>query len=402
MFSDEDALKVDVADPEVSSADLHASLQQVAEHHGFIASLLVRIDRDGAVHAELADRLAHEPLRGKLRPVLTKLLDECTAKFPAVHVQSVSPSPIDQLRPVNPRVPFKYRILFVPYVAGDRRFAFLGFLGEGGGRAVPDGLPEQLAGVVRLVALSSALRETTERLHTLERYVKEIGHDIASDVQASVAKLRNIARGVVPENAVRAKAREAEQEILNTYRVASNLGVVVDPDYNIRNGTQFDIVEAARRVTEQFRAEAGERELELRLDIKTPHLQVWGDAQAIESALGHYINNAIKYSVGSRFVTIGVVQQGDCAMVTVTNRGITLKPDDRDRIWDFGFRGADALELHVNGSGIGLFSVRKIVRAHGGEASVRWEPEDPRVATFTFKIPIGRVLDKPQLLRTRK
>jgi signal transduction histidine kinase len=292
-------------------------------------------------------------------------------------------------------------VLFVPYIAGDRRFAFIGFLGENGEKTVPKGLSEELSGVVRLVALAGALTETSDRLRTLELYVKEVGHDIASAVQASVAKLRNIARGLVPETAVRAKAREAEEEILNAYRVAENLGVVVDPKYNIVNGAPFDFIAAARRVIEQFRAEAAERHLELRLDLKTQRLEVWGAAQAVESALGHFLSNAIKYSQPSGFVPIAVYRQDDFACVSVTSRGIPVKEEDRDRIWEFGFRGADALELHVNGSGIGLFTVRKIVNAHGGEAAVKWEPDDPRVATFSFRIPVGRVLEKTELLRTR-
>ena len=43
----------------------------------------------------------------------------------------------------------------------------------------------------------------------------------------------------------------------------------------------------------------------------------------------------------------------------------------RKLIWDFGMRGKKAKELHVNGSGIGLFTVKKIDRPliadeHGG------------------------------------
>jgi signal transduction histidine kinase len=401
MFSDEQAIALDVADRDLSAADLQARLRDAAESHECVASLLVRIDDAGPV-VEVADRLADEPLHGKLRPVVARLLEECTSNFPSAHVQSVPPSPIDQLKAVNPRVPLKYRVVFIPYLARDLRLAFIGFLSESAAKAMPQGLAEAVAGVAQLVALRFAIGDTTDRLRTLERYVKEAGHDISSAVQASVAKLRNIARGVIPESVFRAKAKEAEEEILNAHRVAANLGFVADPDYNIGNGTVFDFVEAARRVMVQYRAEATERELELTFDAKTHRIDVWGDQQAIESAVGHFLSNAIKYSLPGGFITIGVWRAADFAGVSVTDRGIPVKPEDRERIWSFGYRGADALELHVNGSGIGLFSVRKIVNAHGGSAEGRWESNDPRVATFSFKIPIGRVLDKTQLLRPRK
>jgi len=53
--------------------------------------------------------------------------------------------------------------------------------------------------------------------------------------------------------------------------------------------------------------------------------------------------------------------------VRVANRGIKLpQPPELHSIWDFGYRGREAKERHVNGSGIGLYTVRKIVTAHAG------------------------------------
>jgi len=56
-------------------------------------------------------------------------------------------------------------------------------------------------------------------------------------------------------------------------------------------------------------------------------------------------------------------------------------------MWEFGFRGKRALELHVNGSGIGLYTVKKIVLAHGGRYWCTVAREAENVVTFLFAIP---------------
>jgi signal transduction histidine kinase len=66
-------------------------------------------------------------------------------------------------------------------------------------------------------------------------------------------------------------------------------------------------------------------------------------------------------------VNIFTAEREDDILIRVTNKGHPL-PDEPERkqIWDFGYRGKAAIEKHVNGSGIGLFTAKKIVTAHLG------------------------------------
>ncbi len=82
---------------------------------------------------------------------------------------------------------------------------------------------------------------------------------------------------------------------------------------------------------------------------------------------GHLLSNAIKYGYGGSTVRINVEKKDDGIFVTITNKGIAFPTGSEARnIWDFGVRGEKAKALHVNGSGIGLYTVRKVVNAHAG------------------------------------
>jgi signal transduction histidine kinase len=103
------------------------------------------------------------------------------------------------------------------------------------------------------------------------------------------------------------------------------------------------------------------------------------------------VMNAIKYARGSTYATVSVMDRGNECGVSVTDVGKTLDDEEKVYMWDFGWRGKKAKELHVNGSGIGLYTVKKIVTAHGGTVGYRVGGVGGGIVTFLFWIPKGDV-----------
>ena len=220
---------------------------------------------------------------------------------------------------------------------------------------------------------------------------------LLSSVQAIISKLRNISRGLIQGPALIEKIREAEDEIMATYRVADTLGITIDPDYNIGSGGNFDVESTFQQVVQLCQSEAAERHVELRTEIPESKIELWGDEKAIQSAIMQLLMNAIKYARGSSYVIIRVEESQDSVVFSVTDRGMPLTEEDKAHIWEFGWRGEKAKELHVNGSGIGLFTVNKVVRAHGGAVGVKTSLKSAEVVTFSIRIPKKHVIKKYSL-----
>jgi signal transduction histidine kinase len=104
------------------------------------------------------------------------------------------------------------------------------------------------------------------------------------------------------------------------------------------------------------------------------------DALQLRVAIRNLLNNAIKFGPGKPVdVTVGC--DDDMAFVRVTDHGVGVRAEDSERI--FGrFERANA---RVRGSGLGLWLVRGIARAHGGEVTVYSAPGEG--ATFTLCLP---------------
>lgn len=285
-------------------------------------------------------------------------------------------------------------------MVGDHSFDFLLFSVTGTDMKPKPDIVTAYQAVAANAAAIMRSNEVIRDLKVTEHYVKEIGHDLASSVQAIVSKIRNVRRGQVTGALATSKLEEAEAEIMSIYRSSDTMGITVDPQYNIRDGNDFNITDAIDAIVTLCGSEAAERHITIVTEPDITDPSMWGDCKAIESALMQLVMNAIKYARGSSKIYIRCKEdKKGWIRVSVTNFGISIAEDFLNRMWEFGERGREALELHANGSGIGLFTVRKIVKAHGGDIGHKATGDNRKCNIFSFSIPRRDLLSKEGCFR---
>jgi signal transduction histidine kinase len=107
------------------------------------------------------------------------------------------------------------------------------------------------------------------------------------------------------------------------------------------------------------------------------------DRLRLEQLVTNLLNNAIKYGPG-RPVEVAVERKGAEALLTVTDHGIGIRPEDIGRI--FGRFERAVSSRNYGGLGLGLFISRQIAEAHGGHIEVASEPG--KRSRFTPKLPL--------------
>jgi signal transduction histidine kinase len=109
------------------------------------------------------------------------------------------------------------------------------------------------------------------------------------------------------------------------------------------------------------------------------------DADAMAQALANLVDNAVKYSNGSKRVRVEIGRDGDGVFVAVRDRGVGISRSEQAKIFDRFHRVSTGLVHDVKGSGLGLSIVRHVVQAHGG--SVEVQSELGQGSTFTIRLP---------------
>jgi len=116
-------------------------------------------------------------------------------------------------------------------------------------------------------------------------------------------------------------------------------------------------------------------------------LVVRGDAEELRTVVANLLDNAVKYSGPAVQVTVSVAAPApDTIWVRVHDRGVGIPKKQLKRIFNRFYRVQARGLKPVKGTGLGLYIVRSIARAHGGRVFAQSEGEG-RGATFTLELP---------------
>jgi signal transduction histidine kinase len=116
-------------------------------------------------------------------------------------------------------------------------------------------------------------------------------------------------------------------------------------------------------------------------------LVVRGDAEELRTSIANLLDNAVKYSGDAVAVTVSVVAPApDTVWVRVQDRGVGIPKKQLKRIFNRFYRVQSRGLKAVKGTGLGLYIVRSIARAHGGRVFAQSEGEG-RGAIFTLELP---------------
>lgn len=110
--------------------------------------------------------------------------------------------------------------------------------------------------------------------------------------------------------------------------------------------------------------------IKLLLEPQAAQATIAADAGMMELVIINLLENAVKFTAlkGSEPIELALSGTGDEVTITVTDRGCGIPTSELPGVFVLGARGQHSQA--VEGSGLGLFLVKKIVTAHNGRVSI--------------------------------
>jgi two-component system sensor histidine kinase SenX3 len=117
-------------------------------------------------------------------------------------------------------------------------------------------------------------------------------------------------------------------------------------------------------------------------------ITVRGDAGELRTAVSNILDNAIKYSTAGNVEISVWIETGKDNRIAlrVRDRGIGIPENELKQIFKRFYRVQERPASQVKGTGLGLFIVRSIARAHGGKVFAE-SAGNSRGTTVTLELP---------------
>ncbi len=218
----------------------------------------------------------------------------------------------------------------------------------------------------------------------------DVAHELRTPLQIIQGNLEGILDGVYLPNPEHIRATLDETRLLA--RLVSDLqtlslaeaGQLPLHKLEVRIG---DLVEDVL-LSFMGQAESAAIELTALMDGIDEASAFYVDPDRIDQVLTNLVANAIRHTPPHGKITLGAQVQTETILLSVTDSGPGILPEDLPYIFDRFYRGDPARTRSAgSGSGLGLAIARQLVHAHGGKIHAQNAPEGG--AIFTLEIPRG-------------
>lgn len=236
------------------------------------------------------------------------------------------------------------------------------------------------------------LKTSAELLRQADRLKEDFLHMAAHEFRAPLTAVRlqvDLLRRNLRSEAPALKRADHQLGVVDTQvdRIQALLGTLLDVS-QINTGrltldlVEMDLAQLAGEVVERFMPEAVGCSTALHLEAH-PVVGCW-DRGRLDQVIANLVGNAIKYG-NRKPVDVLVEERGGAAVLSVTDHGFGIAPEDQARIFDRFERAAGGMP--IKGLGLGLWIARTMVEAHGGRLEVLSAPGQG--STFTVTLPRG-------------
>jgi PAS domain S-box-containing protein len=167
-------------------------------------------------------------------------------------------------------------------------------------------------------------------------------------------------------------------DLLNVSRIESGRAI----DMNFAPVSLHDI--AARVCTAQ---QSYTERHHLVNNISPDFEKVSVDEDKVQQIIDNLVGNAIKYSPNGGDVLLSVEDEGSTIRIDIEDHGLGVPERHREKIFQrFHMVDDDVNHKAVKGTGIGLFLVKHLAQAHGGDVWLSWSEVD-KGSRFSVRLP---------------
>ncbi len=226
-----------------------------------------------------------------------------------------------------------------------------------------------------------------DALQVERRLTADASHELRTPLTVLSGELELLTERASPDSVEALGVRRATEQVAAMRELVEAILLLHrSAEGGRRDAGGFEVLNLGDLLREAL-AEAGARHpgRESDVELNAPdEILVHGHLALLTAALRNLLDNAFKFTAPGDRIRVELAELADRAVVIVDDQGPGVPDAERERIFDPFYRGAEA-RGGTPGFGLGLPILRRIARAHGGDAEVTTSPLGG--ARFTLGVP---------------
>lgn len=217
-----------------------------------------------------------------------------------------------------------------------------------------------------------------DELEKTDQLRRELVANISHDLRTPLTSLRGFLETLSLKQATLSDA-DRQRYLDGAIRQADRLNRLVGDLFELarlESGTQeleiesLALAELAQDAVQQFRLQAREQGVDLRVRVPEGPAMVEGDVGLLARVLDNLIDNGLQHTPDGGQVTLGLRESPQWISVEVTDTGCGIRPEDLPHVFDRFFHNEER-DLVGDHAGLGLAISKRIVELHGGTIDVQ-------------------------------
>ncbi|MDB5168355.1 MAG: hypothetical protein JWO55_613 [Candidatus Saccharibacteria bacterium] len=233
------------------------------------------------------------------------------------------------------------------------------------------------------------LRSLIELNKAKDEFISLAAHQLRTPATGVKQYLGMVLEGFVGElsdsqKSILQKANESNERQL---RIVTDLLRVAQVDagkVRLRKA-EVDVVSLIYDVIKEQHETFDKRRQTVVFEPKKTNMRLHFDRDTIRMVIENLIDNASKYSGEDKTVTVKLDEDNGEAQITIIDRGVGIRLEDQDKLFEKFSRIENPLSTQVGGTGLGLYWAKKIIDLHQGR--VTFESAIGQGTKFTIHLP---------------
>jgi len=234
-----------------------------------------------------------------------------------------------------------------------------------------------LFGVYGIWFLFRTLARQKKLMAVKNDFFGNTAHELKRPVTQLYMALEALSTPMVSENKEKKErylsiSKEATKDMSEKITMIMTLSMAEEGVFRL-NYSHFNLLEEVKKLKEQF-STVSDKEVSIQIKNTAEDPTVKADRDHLRQCVANLIDNAIKYSGASVFISINIQKIKNSLCVSVKDNGIGIRPEKIGHVFDKYARLNTEPGSPV-GFGIGLSYVKTVVEKHAGHIEVKSEIE---------------------------